>query len=437
MKRFWVLIGVLLSISYTAGAQEQCEAFLAETLASLDELCLDQGTGVCYGNGPLVLEPTADAEDVVFSRPGHEAPLEAIDTLVLSPFDGSVRGWGLLRFVVPLNASDERVTLLMMGDMALQNLGDPANTVPSVVAQVATNQGLNIRAEADVSAALITPAFTGDLLRLTGIDGDWVRVQLSDGEIGWAAASGFVASDLETLETVSAADGQPYSPMQAFNFASAQWTWDAEGCPVAPPNGILLQTPEDTTEFAAFLVNGTPLRFPVGVTAYLHTDEDGNLRVDALEGEVMLNVDDEQVIIPAGKTVLVREGRVPQPADYDPNQAGLLPLESLPRPTFAAVNFDLLVTTVDTEGGNPLADLGADGPCTVGAVLEAANLREFPASDARVRHVLQVGQRVPVIARGEGRDGALWWQVTADVWVSSSAVSASGLCGTLPVIDVR
>lgn len=433
MRRWGWVLAALFTATVHVGASAQCEGFLAQTLATLAAECGEQGVGVCYGNGPLVLEPSVDAGAVVFSRPGHEAPLTAVDTAVLSPFEGGVRGWGLLRFVVPLNTTADRLTLVAIGDMALQNTGDPADSVPSVMARVTTDQGLNIRAGASAAADLLAPAFTGDVLRLTGVAGDWVRVQLPDGTTGWAAASGFAARDVRDLTPVDPDAGQPYGPMQAFNFATDPWTWNADGCPVAPPNGILVQTPAAATEAAALRVNGTDLRLPPGLTAFLSTNADGDLRADTLEGTLVLVIDNTPLTLAAGQTVLVREGTTPAPTDYDPNRVGVLPLETLPRPAFAAVNFALLVAPDD--GTAP--ELGADAPCTVGAVVEAANLREFPAPDARVRHVLQVGERVPILARAEGRDGVLWWQVVAGVWVSSRAVSASGMCGTLPVIDVR
>lgn len=428
------MLAALMTVSYSIGTQaQQCESFFAETLAILAEVCAEQGTGVCYGNGPLVLETLPDNDAVVFSRPGNEAPLSAIDTTVLSPFEGEVRGWGLLRYVVPLNTTTARLTVLAMGDLTLQNLGDPSDVVPSVVARVTTDQGLNIRATADVEADILTPAFTGDPLRLTGIAGDWVRVQLPGGDIGWAAASGFRVDDLTRLTTIAPDAGQPYGPMQAFNITTDAWTWNADGCPVAPPNGVLMQTPEDAPEHAVMRVNETQLRVPPTVTVFLSTDEDGNLRIDVLEGAVLVIVAGEPLTIPTGNTALIRGDTLPQPTNYDPNRVGLVPLDTLPREIFAAVNFDRLVTL--DEGTAP--ELGADAPCTVGAVTEAANLREFPAPAARVRHVLQVGERIPILARGEGADGVLWWQVVADVWVSSNAVAASGACGMLPVIDVR
>ncbi|MEO1443788.1 MAG: hypothetical protein AAFV33_25530, partial [Chloroflexota bacterium] len=51
---------------------------------------------------------------------------------------------------------------------------------------------------------------------------------------------------------------------------------------------------------------------------------------------------------------------------------------------------------------------------------------------SRVRHVMPPRSSANPVARAGGADGALWWLLAFDVWVSSEAVVAAGACGDLP-----
>ncbi|MGV2434806.1 MAG UNVERIFIED_CONTAM: hypothetical protein LVT10_07920 [Anaerolineae bacterium] len=72
--------------------------------------------------------------------------------------------------------------------------------------------------------------------------------------------------------------------------------------------------------------------------------------------------------------------------------------------------------------------------CLVGAVLDAANLRDTPSPLGRVRHTLQMGESAFPIARATGLDQAVWWKLAEDVWVSSGAVGVAGNCAVVPFV---
>jgi len=426
------LMSLLLSVGVAAGAQD-CAAFFDGALTSLRTSCFEQASpGACYGAGPLSLETTDEADDVTFEAAGDEIGLALIDTLTLAELDPGEQTGGLVRMQVRLNYTDDAITYLLFGDVVVENTGEVTESVPSVLAPVASSQGLNIRALPSADADLLTTAFTGDPVRLTGLteSSEWARVTLEDGGVGWAAASAFNDADLTDLATVEPRDERAYGPMQAFTLTTDN---DDTGCAGLPPSGVLVQAPAGD-EAAAIQVNDIPVRlFPESTVFLSTTEDDGVLRVDVLEGEADLTTTTAPLIAEAGNSVTFREGELPIPRTYDYDVMGLLPLEDLPRPSFAALDFAALIQR-PRENVDPLEGITSEDTCTIAAVLQAANLRQSPDPDARVRHVMQVGESAVPDGRGPGVDGALWWRLTADVWVSSTAVAAVGNCGTLPVL---
>ncbi len=429
---FALVISWICTSDPIAMAQPACDALLQTSLASLRTACVDQNTiGACYGHGPLDVSLVQDTAEG-FLTPGAIIDLDIIDTLALSPFDLDNRGWGLVQLSIPLNQTDNVITLLALGDVTLTNTGDSAETVPSALAPIRANQGANIRALPQADATLLTTAFTGDPIRVTGRTPDraWVRVRLADGRIGWVVASAFNSSDLADLVTVDAAEPPGFGPLQAFTLATEPGRDST--CREAPPDGVLLQTPS-VPETAVIQVNGYTLRIAPQSTVFMTTPADDLLRVNVLEGSAQAQPEsaDDPLMIEAGSGVVF--AAVPPVADvYNYAAMGRLPFRSLPRPTYAAIDFDRLLTTPRT--GSTLANIGPGDPCTIAAGDTGANLREAPNPSGRVRHVMQPGERALPDARQQGTDGVLWWRLTADVWVRSDAVQAAGECGTLPVI---
>ncbi|MEO0562503.1 MAG: SH3 domain-containing protein, partial [Chloroflexota bacterium] len=246
MRWILTLLGVGLSATVVA-AQTQCDALVASTVAAVGTMCRDQVVpGMCYAVEPLAIEFVDDVAGAIFEAPGDEVGLSLLETVTLGPFDSEARNWGVVQAKVPINATDVAATLLMLGEVTVENLGDPAANAPSVVARVVSNQGLNIRTGPSADAALIESVFTGTELRLTGIteDGAWARLSLADGGVGWASVLAFEASTVAELVIVEATEERLYRPMQALEISTRPTT---ETCAAAPPSGVLLQVP-DTSE---------------------------------------------------------------------------------------------------------------------------------------------------------------------------------------------
>jgi hypothetical protein len=151
-----------------------------------------------------------------------------------------------------------------------------------------------------------------------------------------------VDGDAATLAELSADDTEPlgtaaaYGPMQAFYFSSG--TADAL-CEEAPDSGLLIQTPQGTTE-VTLNVNGVDIS--LGSTILLSADapEDdadlGELAISLLEGEATVSVEDETRTLIAGTRITVpidadlEAAGPPSDAEpYDPEGLGALPIALL------------------------------------------------------------------------------------------------------------
>ena len=442
MTRWFFIVSLALSaaVILPAGAQDagqqQCAAVLNAAVASTVTECADlTGLGVCLGSLPASLELSQEIVDASFENPGDRVGLALVDELQLGAFNEMDGAWGVVTGQVRLALTDGQVYLLAHGDVTIENLGDVESNVPTASLTVVSAQGLNVRERPETTAPLVDVVFTGDSIRATGRldDNSWIRVQTANGEHGWAVASVFDGTDFDRLLPVAADNLPDFGSMQAFSLTTG--VSGNTTCDNVPPNGVLLQTPDiENGEIAHFMVNDTPVNLLPGSTVFLQAteNEDAVLQVDVLEGQVDMT-DRSSVLVEAGQGVIVREGEVPIPAPYDYASLSRILVERLPRPIFVALDFTSIVEPAQ-QGVDPLEGLGMDDDCTIAAALAAANLREEPAPNGRVRYVMQIGESARPDGRGAGADNTLWWRLAPDVWVSSNAVAALGDCGTLPML---
>ncbi|MEO1664344.1 MAG: SH3 domain-containing protein [Chloroflexota bacterium] len=420
---------LLLFIAGTVTAQtddyiQQCAAVLNAALASVDVECDGQATmTACYGSIPAgVVGP--EAADEVFARPGDTLPLTGIDTLTTGAPIIEQGALGIVQLTPRINYSEQALTLTLLGDVTVENAGDPAVDVPTQVIPVTFPDGANVRAAPDINAQQTGVIFAGNTVRATGVtrSGAWVRIIDDTGEIGWINATLFNPDDLTDLTIFNPDNNSSYGTMQAFNVATGDSLPD--DCLLLPPSGVLLQTP-DTAEVARIQINGVPAQLPPLTTLFL-SSVSGALHVDVLEGEA-----DFGTPVIAGERAIFTDDVTA--VDAYPleayNTLANLPLDRLPRPIFLAMDFDIIISAPQDE---PLAGVGADDLCTIAATSLPANLRAEPIPGSRVRHVMPPRSSANPVARAGGADGALWWLLAFDVWVSSEAVVAAGACGDLP-----
>lgn len=420
----------------TSAEYAACASTVNTALASLAEACAaPDGYVVCLAAPPVEADVNDPPDDLRVEAAGDTAPIGIIEQITVAAPRADEQRWGVARLDLRLNAGDEVITALAFGEATLQNTGDLIHDVPFNRLRVITAQGVNLRTEPDPNGDLIAQAYTGDRVLGTGItdDGAWVRVQLADGSNVWAVSSAFAPDDLAPLANADPDVPLGFSPMQAFTLITP--TLPDDGCPYWVPNGVLIQTPSGF-RLAQMQINDLPLSIYPETTLFVRQPAETQLAVTVIAGSVDMTTA-APLLIEAGSTVTFIEGAAPIPIPYDYSMVARLPLESLPQPLFAPVDFDQLMIPPLDDGADPLEGLGMTDDCTIAALLEPVNLRDLPSPVGRVRFVMPAGASALPDARAPGADGALWWRLAPRVWVSSQAVGALGDCGTLPVIPPR
>lgn len=285
MRFFRIVNGLILSALIffnTASAATQnddtCPKLVDEAVALTSKVCQQVGRNqVCYGNLDLTAQPRSDAVRLRFEKPGDIAPLKDIASLTLSPMDTRRQIWGVSLMKVQANLPDtlpgQNVTVVLFGDVELR----PA--IPAELAgKVRAGAAINLRAGASKTEAVIGSLAGGTAITLNGRStaGDWLRVKLTDGKIGWVSkALVGLEGDAATLDVV---DNTASGTLQAFYLRTG--VGDAT-CKKAPSSGIVIQTPQGAGEIA-LRINQADIR--LGSTAYMEASEESGLQVFTLDG---------------------------------------------------------------------------------------------------------------------------------------------------------
>jgi hypothetical protein len=437
MVRFGALVVLVLMVAQIAQAQtERCSAVIRAALTLVRQECADQSFArLCYGNAPIHIALT-DADDAyTFTKPGDQLALALVERLELSPLNAQFGEWGIVVAKPQINFTSDAYTLLAFGEVAVDNLGDATFDIVGVPLTVQSRQGLNLRLSPDASAQQITSLLTGQMVHVSGYTDDqqWLRIHLESGVLGWASASGFgdLSAMWSTLAVVDPAQVLDWGTFGAIELRTS--TSDLNSCADLPPDGILIQTPSHALMPVHLQVNGVILTFPVETTAFLQSPAEGTVMLSVVEGSVIVK-GEPSLTVEATRQVMVTVGEETSlPNAYDYNSMARLPLEVLPRPLFAALDFSTLVRPANPSQ-RLFENYTTEQACLVGAVLDAANLRDTPSPLGRVRHTLQMGESAFPIARATGLDQAVWWKLAEDVWVSSGAVGVAGNCAVVPFV---
>ncbi|NWF70763.1 MAG: SH3 domain-containing protein [Chloroflexi bacterium] len=400
---------ILLALWPVNAQSDHCPALVATALANVDALCAETGRNqACYGN--LRLDAQAQPDTALqFAAPGDIAD---IASLTLSGMDASVPQWGIAFLQLQANLPDtlpgQNITMLLFGDTALT----PAPPLAEVTLTVAGSENIRVRARPDSQSDVLEVLPGGAAVTANGrtADGDWLRLALADGRIGWAAAFLFVSTDEINTLAVVGADDAVYAPLQAFYFRSG--LGDAP-CAAAPRDGMLIQTPEGAGSVTLLLNN---VRITFGSTAYVQSPGD-TMTVHLLEGQAQISaLAGAQDMLPGTSvSVALDENGVaaaaPQaPVPYTPDEWGTLPLDTLPRAV---------------EMAAPLTD------CTIVAT-EAVNTRSGPGTVYERTGTLEAGTTTTAVAQAQATNGMMWLQLADGGWVRADVVQSAG-CAALPV----
>jgi hypothetical protein len=315
------------------GGADACPVLVESALDLAQESCarLDRNE-VCYGN-TLVAAIGWDAVSLPdFTVPGDTASVLDLASIETAALNVEQNQWGVavmaLQADLPGTLPGQVVTFVLFGEAEIRSEVPPAGIAPPPQTCAATaTGGLNVRGGPGTGYPVVGGLAAGEQIILTGRNpaGDWVTFE-ADGESAWVYAP-LLDTDCDpaALPVVAGfAGGTRYAaPLQAFYLRTGS---GVPVCEEAPRNGVLVQTPEDTT--VHFRINGVEVM--VGSTAFFE-EQDGALVVNTLEGMVTVTAKGRtQIVAPGYRVVAGREAAPTAPAPYDRADVSSMPLELLP-----------------------------------------------------------------------------------------------------------
>ncbi|MBZ0298453.1 MAG: SH3 domain-containing protein [Anaerolineae bacterium] len=433
MRTVIILIAGLLLLPTVLLAQaELCPALVQAAYAAAALECADVQPGeACFGNRPLDVSALGQGS---FTRPGHK--ITGLQTLTSGAMNPGAGEWGVAVLNVVANAPDQTLTMIVLGDVTLENASAAESPVMLANLRVVEKVGLIVRAAPEEDAEVVALLNFGDIVPATGRLEfiEWLRVALPDGGSGWVSAlSVLPEGDVDALPVVSAADTPPetfYSPLQAIEFTSGA---ESAPCSDAPASGILIQTMQPVSVQA----NGVDIQ--LDGTVFLQAPRE--LSVHVLEGTAQVTSREETESAAAGWRIEVRydtEAHIlthPRKAEQDAYvQMRPLPFELLPR-GIDEPEFNLMGVTTPAAPDRPVLEgIIDDSPCTVAAGNEV-RLRQGPGRDYPIVGALYAGESARPDARAEGEGDVVWWRLSPGIWVSSDVVFFGGACEDLPFVE--
>jgi hypothetical protein len=332
-----VLMGAVLILSIMAAplvAQEDCPAAVKEALEAATTACtgLVRNT-VCYGNNRVIATDFEGGSINNFDLPGNIIDLLNLGGLATFPFDTETNTWGVALLAIQADLPDtlpgQNVTLVVFGDVSLQNEVAPGQTItPQSITGTSTSNP-NLRLGPGKTFAIAGSLSAGQDVNIIGRSqaNDWLQL-LIDNEVRWVAEQFIdVTGDLLTMPVAdTSANPQLYAqPLQAFRIRS---TPRGSKCEEVPNDGVVIQAPTDTK--VNFLVNG--IEMSVGSTALLRPGAtDDSLEVATLAGSIGLKSGGVETIVQPGYGVDATAGNAPGEAEqYTYDEVRSLPLGLLP-----------------------------------------------------------------------------------------------------------
>lgn len=418
LRRFALLLLPLFAAALVIAQADTCPTLERAAVAEARVWCGETPSGeACYGNSPVA----ADAEG--FQAVGDRVSLRDVSAITTrTDAEANLYGVSLLRTAAyPAESwTAQALTMILLGEVMLTEI---ATDAPHQVSSVTAPQGVNVRALPTEEGRIITPLFDGEKVMLTGrlADESWLQLLLPDGQTGWIVAQAIaeVPADLPFVAADSSAPDAIYEPFADFDLTTA--TADAR-CAEAWESGLLLQTSGE--EALRLRVNGEP--FLLNGTVFLQADQNGETRVHIIAGGVQV----QDVAISEGYGFSLPLADDPQP--YEFARFAFLPTEILPQYVYIGLDLQTIITPAPQEDRSPITDVLATERCIITTGPGGANLRGGPGTEFPIRGVLGFRETAYPIGRTMGSDGAIWWELAQNVWISGATTVTGGDCVAVP-----
>jgi hypothetical protein len=352
------LLFVVLCVQL-ALAQGTCPDIVNTALEQASAACVDLGRNqACYGNINLEAQPRDGVSNFSFRQQGDIVNLVDVQHLTLDAMDVTNNTWGIallkLQSNLPDTAPGQNVTMVMFGNVDIQ----------AAQVTVSASNNANVRAAPTTTDEVVGSIDSGENIPADGRleDSSWLRVRLSDGTEGWVRADLVTTTGDIVMLPIVTADDEPFTPLQAFYFATG--LGDAP-CEEAPDSGILIQSPQGVGEIE-LTVNGVDIA--LGSTAYLQaqpgtSNADGQMTVSIIEGQGVVETAGVSVTVPAGTQTTIpldengiANGAPQEPVPYDGAALLSLPITLLPE-TFTIAGVSIAEATAEATSMYTTADL--------------------------------------------------------------------------------
>jgi hypothetical protein len=434
LKSLQIAFFVLCVFSVAFAQDVECVDAVQVAVESALASCRDVGANqLCYASGTQEIA-ARDELATPYVEVGDIVETGVVDVLAISSTEESL---ALALLHSRANYVDNTVTMVAVGNVSLQNLGNPRSDFVAAFVQVSRRNGAQVFTQPDQPTdEYLVWGEVGQALGRSA-DGMWLLVIPYNHEPLWVRAVDMEADyDFALLPIVEPDDipGPPYVPsMQAFNLVSGI---DDAPCSGAPESGLLVQAP-DVQPSALLVVNGLNISFDG--TLFLQAQPDVGMVISVLERTALLGINDDLTGFETGERIIVPFNG--QTVDFYHSErevyhyaaARNLPsLYLLPRAFELPFSTGGLLTPY-IEG--VLASVTADDPCTIAWTVDV-NLRAGPGTDFPIRQGVEANYVAHPDARASGTDGFLWWRLAPDIWLNAENTIAAGTCGTLPVLEV-
>lgn len=305
-------------------AQEDCGINNTVVIEEVERECRNVGANeVCYGNNEVRAVPRAGVTGLDFTNPGDRSSVSNILSLNLSALNTGTSTWGVaqMRLLVSQASGTQDVTMLLFGDVELENAVEETDGIDVVVRR----ESATIYNQDSADSLQLATVTNGTTLTALGRRDNnvWVRVRVPEtGAIGWVLA-GFIrprntTQGLDSLPTQSG-DTPYYGAMQAFSFISGNST----DCTGAVADGLLIQTPEGEAR-VSLLINEVSIELTSassGASAFVQANpEQDGMSINVLDGTAYVETSQGSQRVDAGM-----QTNIPLSVDLSPLSAPSFP----------------------------------------------------------------------------------------------------------------
>jgi len=281
-----------------------CEQIVEAALQSTDERCQEIGDNqACYGHSLVEAIPWSVATPLRFATPGDKADLIQLQTVRVSELDMTNGYWGiaLMRLLVQVPEADlSEASLLVFGSV---DVTYATNTSDGGIWVEARLPDVNIYESPSSDSTSVQQVWFGQFLRAIGrlADDSWLQVEVPGTSfLGWVNADSVKSiEDSSSLPVVDTLQPQ-IGPLQVFQLETG--LDEGSPCDNAPPNGLLVQTPEGIAE-VTFLVNEVNIQ--MRATAFLQAERGREMIVSVLNGQARVTAQGITQVVRAGESTTI------------------------------------------------------------------------------------------------------------------------------------